>query len=108
MANPLEELIESASAFAKGMGVTFREMMSPTVTEDYPDAPPKMEQRFRGVHELQRDENGLETCVACFLCAAACSSNCIYIEAVANTHQGRMSRGRRHSTVYNIHFKPCT
>ena len=28
--------------------------------------------RFRGAHVLQRDENGLEKCVACFLCAAAC------------------------------------
>jgi len=107
MANPLEELIESASAFAKGMGVTFREMMSPTVTEDYPDAPPKMEQRFRGVHELQRDENGLEKCVACFLCAAACPSNCIYIEAVENTDQVRISGGERYAKVYNIDYNRC-
>ncbi len=43
------------------------------------------QERFRGVHVLQRDENGLEKCVACFLCAAACPSNCIYIEAAENT-----------------------
>jgi hypothetical protein len=49
MANPLEELIESASAIAKGMGVTFKEMMSPTTTENYPDEPPKFQERFRGV-----------------------------------------------------------
>jgi NADH-quinone oxidoreductase subunit I len=107
MANPLEELIESASAFAKGMGVTFREMMSPTVTEDYPDAPPKLEQRFRGVHVLQRDENGLEKCVACFLCAAACPSNCIYIEAAENTDQIRISGGERYAKVYNIDYNRC-
>ena len=46
--------------------------MSPTVTENYPDEPPKFEERYRGVHVLQRDDNGMEKCVACFLCAAAC------------------------------------
>ena len=77
--------ILGAAAIAKGMGVTFKEMLSPTVTEYYPEEPPKFEERFRGVHVLQRDENGMEKCVACFLCAAACPSNCIYIEAAENT-----------------------
>jgi len=107
MANPLEELIQSASAIAKGMGVTFREMMSPTVTENYPDEPPKFEERFRGVHVLQRDENGLEKCVACFLCAAACPSNCIYIEAAENTDTVRISGGERYAKVYNIDYNRC-
>jgi len=107
MANPLEELIESASAFAKGMGVTFKEMMSPTVTENYPDEPPKFEERYRGVHVLQRDENGLEKCVACFLCAAACPSNCIYIEAAENTAEHRVSGAERYAKVYNIDYNRC-
>ena len=49
---------------AKGMGITFREMMQPTVTDLYPDAPPRLEQRYRGVHVLQRDASGvrLENC----------------------------------------------
>jgi NADH-quinone oxidoreductase subunit I len=107
MANPLEELVAAASAIATGMGVTFKEMMSPTVTENYPDEPPKLEQRFRGVHVLQRDENGLEKCVACFLCAAACPSNCIYIEAAENTERVRISGGERHAKVYNIDYNRC-
>ena len=74
-------VFSSAGAIVKGMTVTFKEMMSPTVTEDYPDVPPKFQERYRGVHVLQRDENGLEKCVACFLCAAACPADCIYIEA---------------------------
>jgi len=48
MPNPLAELVQTAAALAKGMSVTFGEMMSPTVTENYPDEPPKFEQRFRG------------------------------------------------------------
>src|SRR6202051_1675290 len=107
MANPLEELIESSSAIAKGMGVTFREMMSPTVTENYPDEPPKLEKRYRGVHVLQRDENGMEKCVACFLCAAACPSNCIYIEAAENTAEPRISSAERYAKVYTIDSNRC-
>ena len=42
MANLLGEVFGSASAVLKGMGVTMKEMMSPTVTENYPDEPPKL------------------------------------------------------------------
>ena len=68
------DILGTAGAIAKGLGVTFREMLSPTVTDNYPDEPPKFEERYRGVHVLQRDVNGLEKCVACFLCAANCPS----------------------------------
>ena len=34
------EVLGSAAAIAKGMSVTFKEMMSPALTEDYPDKPP--------------------------------------------------------------------
>jgi len=32
----LSEVFGGAAAIAKGMGITFKEMMSPTVTENYP------------------------------------------------------------------------
>ena len=71
MSSKISDVFGGAAAIAKGMSVTFMEMLNPTITEDYPDAPAKFQERYRGVHELQRDENGLEKCVACFLCAAA-------------------------------------
>jgi NADH-quinone oxidoreductase subunit I len=103
----ITEVFEGAAAIAKGMGITFKEMLNPTLTEDYPEAPPKFQERFRGAHELQRDENGLEKCVACFLCAAACPSDCIYIEAAENTDQARISGGERYAKVYNIDYNRC-
>jgi NADH-quinone oxidoreductase subunit I len=107
MANKLGDIFGAAGAIAKGMSVTFREMISPDITEDYPDAPPNFEERYRGTHVLQRDENGLEKCVACFLCAAACPAQCIYIEAAENTDQVRISGGERYAKVYNIDYNRC-
>jgi NADH-quinone oxidoreductase subunit I len=103
----INEIFESAAAIAKGMGVTFKEMLQPALTEDYPDTPPKFQERYRGVHVLQRDENGLEKCVACFLCAAACPADCIYIEAAENTETVRISGGERYAKVYNIDYARC-
>ena len=106
MAN-INEILSGAAAIAKGMGVTIKEMMNPVLTEDYPDAPPKFQERYRGLHILQRDENGLEKCVACFLCSAACPVQCIYIEAADNTEQTRISGGERYAEVYNIDYSRC-
>jgi len=106
MAN-LSDVFNSAAAIAKGMSITFGEMLNPTITDDYPDAPPIFQERYRGAHVLQRDENGLEKCVACFLCAAACPADCIYIEAAENTDTLRISGGERYAKVYNIDYNRC-
>src|ERR1700709_2111251 len=100
-------IIRNAAAIAKGMSITLREAFQPTEVENYPDGKGPMrgaqfQERFRGKHQLQRDENGLEKCVACFLCAAACPSNCIYIEAADNTEEVRISSAERYAKVYNI------
>ena len=107
MPSKITEAVQGVTAIAKGMGVTFREMLNPTITDQNPDAPPKFMERYRGVHVLQRDENGLEKCVACFLCAAACPADCIYIEAAENTDALRISGGERYAKVYNIDYNRC-
>ena len=108
----LMSIIRDIAGIAKGMSVTLREMFAPTVVENYPDGKGPMkgavfQERFRGLHVLQRDENGLEKCVACFLCAAACPSNCIYIEAAENTEENRISGAERYAKVYNIDYNRC-
>ena len=105
-------VLKNIAAIAKGMSITFMEMFQPTTVENYPDGKgplrgARFEARFRGAHVLQRDENGLEKCVACFLCAAACPSNCIYIEAAENTAENRVSGAERYAKVYNIDYNRC-
>ena len=105
-------VLKNIAAIAKGMSITFTEMFQPTTVENYPDGKgplrgARIEARFRGAHVLQRDENGLEKCVACFLCAAACPSNCIYIEAAENTAENRVSGAERYAKVYNIDYNRC-
>ena len=105
-------VLKNIAAIAKGMSITFMEMFQPTTVENYPDGKgplrgARIEARFRGAHVLQRDENGLEKCVACFLCAAACPSNCIYIEAADNTAENRVSGAERYARVYNIDYNRC-
>src|SRR6266568_3796004 len=104
MPSIMREVGETFGALVKGFSVTFRTMFRKTVTENYPHEPVHFQPRYRGIHVLHRDENGLEKCVGCFLCAAACPANCIYIEAAENTDANRISAGERYASVYNIDY----
>jgi NADH-quinone oxidoreductase subunit I len=52
-----------------------------TVTQQYPEVKPDLPIHYRGVHRLNRDEQGRVKCVACMLCATVCPAHCIDIEA---------------------------
>jgi NADH-quinone oxidoreductase subunit I len=107
MASPIREVAATFRTMFQGFGVTFRNIFRKTVTENYPYEPVHFQPRYRGIHVLHRDENGLEKCVGCFLCAAACPANCIYIEAAENTDETRISAGERYASVYNIDYSRC-
>ena len=90
-----------------GFATTFKHLFKKPVTVNYPEQKVPMFPKFRGKHVLMRDENGLEKCVACFLCAANCPANCIYIEAAENTAENRVSGAERYAKVYNIDYNRC-
>ena len=107
MPSILKEVGETCLTLVKGFSVTFRNMLRKPTTENYPHEPVHFQPRYRGIHVLHRDEQGFEKCVGCFLCAAACPANCIYIEAAENTDARRISAGERYASVYNIDYSRC-
>ncbi|MDA8169588.1 MAG: NADH-quinone oxidoreductase subunit NuoI [Nitrospiraceae bacterium] len=64
----------------KGMALTFRSMLTPAITRQYPKVKRSAAAGFRGEHAFVRDpETGREKCIGCGLCGAVCPSQCIHI-----------------------------
>jgi len=91
----------------KGLLETLRSMTEKPVTIQYPEVKRPVRARFRGRHVLRRYENGLERCIGCSLCAAACPSDAIFVEAAENTDDERYSPGERYARVYEINMLRC-
>ncbi len=68
-------------AILEGLNTTIKHMFKPTLTEQYPEQKSEMPANYRGVHRLNRDEQGRVRCVACYMCATACPAHCIDIVA---------------------------
>ena len=87
--------------------VTFKQVFKKPITQQYPEYKRPVYPRFRGRHRLHRHENGLEKCVGCSLCAAACPADCIRVVAAENTPDNRVSAGERYARIYEINMSRC-
>lgn len=107
MIKEVKEAIVGSKEIARAMGVTIKYLFKEPVTHQFPDEPVEVYPRFRGRHVLKRYDNGLERCIGCSLCAAACPTDCIYVEAAENTDEERYSPGERYAKVYDINMLRC-
>jgi NADH-quinone oxidoreductase subunit I len=92
----------------RGMKTSFMRLLEKPETIQYPEEKTPVYPRFRGRHRLHRfEDTGLEKCVGCSLCAAACPADCIRVVAAENTPEHRISAGERYAAVYEINMSRC-
>ena len=92
----------------RGLKTTFARIFEGPVTMQYPEEKTPVYPRFRGRHKLHRfEDTGLEKCVGCSLCVAACPADCIRVVAAENTPENRVSAGERYAAVYEINMSRC-
>ncbi|MEJ7781783.1 MAG: 4Fe-4S binding protein, partial [Solirubrobacteraceae bacterium] len=89
----------------RGLKTTMARVFEGIHTIQYPEEKVPVYPRFRGRHRLHRfEDTGLEKCVGCSLCAAACPADCIRVVAAENTPEHRISAGERYAAVYEINL----
>jgi NADH-quinone oxidoreductase subunit I len=95
-------------SIAKGMSITFGHMFKKKPTVNYPEKTRPFSAVFRGLHVLNRDEQGRERCTACGLCAVACPAEAITMEAAERLPgEENLYREEKYAAKYEINMLRC-
>lgn len=88
MSNYFKRLIFGPLDLIKGLVVTFRNLVSPAITLQYPTQKQPMKEKFRGLVDLSA-----EKCICCYQCMKICPTNCLSI-----THEDLPQNKKRPET----------
>ena len=92
----------------KGMAITFAHIFKKKATISYPEEKRPFSPVFRGLHVLNRDEEGRENCTACGLCAVACPAEAITMEAAERQkNEEHLYREEKYAAKYEINMLRC-
>ncbi|MEK6543841.1 MAG: NADH-quinone oxidoreductase subunit I [Elusimicrobiota bacterium] len=92
------DIYTASAGILKGLAITFKTMLKPSVTVSYPSQKLKPYERYRGM--LLFDA---ETCIGCNLCVKACPSACIALENQTNEQGKKIAKTK----WYSIDFGKC-
>jgi NADH-quinone oxidoreductase subunit I len=79
---PGDEPRSTGLGLVKGLAVTLKHALRPSVTQQYPKEKPDLPPRTRGVIALKE-----ANCTVCYKCSRECPDWCIYIDAHKETHE---------------------
>lgn len=95
-------------ALYKGLRITLTHIFRKKATFNYPEQKRPFSPVFRGLHILNRDEEGRERCTACGLCALSCPAEAITMEAAERKPgEEHLYREEKYAARYEINMLRC-
>ena len=104
----MKKNLYNVGAILRGFSITFSYMFKKKPTVNYPEKKRPFSPVFRGLHVLNRDEEGRERCTACGLCAVACPAEAITMEGAERLPgEENLYREEKYAAKYEINMLRC-